>query len=218
MKGSWDKTELTIPGRIRNKFRYGLVLQAIANQLNRIGIRFSPYYWVQEGLLETRIPEITGNVSEYSVGLLGADEIKTLGDNPWGESVDKQLEDLKAGKICMGLKHKDEIASFMWINLRECTFKPAWIPLNNSEAYLSYMYTMEAYRGKNLAPYLRYRSYELLKEMGRPKIYSTTDYFNPSAFRYKEKLNARNLKLVLYIDLFNKLKWSINLKRYKYSG
>jgi hypothetical protein len=212
--GSWDKTELSLPEKIKNKFRHGLVLQAVANQLNRIGIRFSPYYWVQEGINSTDMPGIHGTISDYSVEFLDAEDIRTLGENPWGESVDKQLDDLKAGKICLGLKHNSEIASFMWINLNECSFKPARIPMKKDEAYLSNMYTMEAYRGKNLAPYLRFRSYEVLRNMGRVKIYSTTDFFNPSAVRYKEKLNARNLKLVLYIELFNKLRWSMTLKRF----
>ncbi len=35
--------------------------------------------------------------------------------------------------------YKDELASFMFINLKELTFTP--IPLKNDEAYLAYMYT-----------------------------------------------------------------------------
>jgi hypothetical protein len=213
-KASWDKTELTLLKKVRNKFRYGLVLQAVTNQLNRIGIRFTPYYWVQEGINDTDIPEIKGNGSDYTLGFLEAEEIKNLGNNPWGDSVKKQLADLNAGKKCLGLKYKDEIASFMWISFNECSFKPAWVLLKDDEAYLSYMYTMESFRGKNLAPYLRYRSYEFLKKMGRDKIYSTTEYFNPSASRYKEKLNAKKIKLVLFIEIFKKFKRSIILKRY----
>ena len=211
---SWDKTELTLLKKIINKFRYGLVLKAVTSQLNRIGIQFSPYYWVQEGINSTDIPEIKGNSSDYTVGFLEVEEIKNLGNNPWGDSVDKQLADLTAGKKCLGLKYKDEIASFMWISFSECSFKPALILLKEDEAYLSHMFTMESFRGKNMAPYLRYKSYEFLKKMGRDKIYSTTEYFNPSASRYKEKLNAKKIKLVLYIEIFKKLKWSTILKRY----
>lgn len=212
--GSWEKTELTLFQKIKNKFRHGLVLQAIANQLKRVGIQFIPYYWVQEGINNTEIPDIKGDISDYTVGFLEAEEIKNLGNNPWGNTVMQQLDDLKAGKKCLGMKHKEEIASFMWISFNECSYKPAWILLEDDEAYLSYMYTMESYRGKNLAPYLRFKSYEFLKNMGRDKIYSTTDYFNPSANRYKEKLNAKKIKLVLYIEIFKKLKCSIILKRY----
>jgi hypothetical protein len=211
---SWEKTELTLFKKIKNKFRYGLVLQAVTHLFNRIGITFTPYYWVLEGINYTDVPEIKGIITDYTLGFLEAEEIKTLGYNPWGESVNKQLDELKAGNKCLGLKHKDQIASFMWVNFKECSFEPAWILLKNDEAYLSSMYTMESYRGKNLAPYLRYKSYEFLKKMGRDKIYSVTEYFNPSANRYKEKLNAKNIKLVLYINLFKKLKWNIILRTY----
>jgi hypothetical protein len=62
------------------------------------------------------------------------------------------------------------------------------------------MYTMEPYRDKNLAPYLRYQSYGILNKTGRSKLYSVSEYFNSSSIKYKQKLNAKNLKLVLFID------------------
>ncbi len=48
--------------------------------------------------------------------------------------------------------------------------------------------------------------------MGRNKIYSVSIYFNSSAIRYKEKLNAKNIKLVLYIEIFKIIKWRFTLK------
>jgi hypothetical protein len=103
----------------------------------------------------------------------------------------------------------------MFINLAVCDFASLNLALKDDEAYLTYMFTMDSFRGKNLAPYLRYKSYEILKHMGRNKIYSVSVLFNSSAIRYKEKLNAKNLKLLLYIELFKRLKWSFTLKTYK---
>ncbi len=37
-------------GRLKNKIKYGLVLDSIRNQIARIGIKIVPYYWVQEGI------------------------------------------------------------------------------------------------------------------------------------------------------------------------
>jgi hypothetical protein len=73
---------------------------------------------------------------------------------------------------------------------------------------------MESHRGKNLAPYLRYKSYEILKELGRDKIYSASDSFNSPAIRFKEKLNAKKLKLILFVKIFNRIQWSFTLKSY----
>ena len=102
----------------------------------------------------------------------------------------------------------------MFINFAECDIKSKKIKLKKDEAYLTYMYTLKAYRGRNLAPYLRYKSYEILKEMGRDKIYSISSVLNSSAIRYKEKLNAKNMKLILYIEMFKKIKMTFKLKSY----
>jgi hypothetical protein len=74
---------------------------------------------------------------------------------------------------------------------------------------------MESRRGNNLAPYLVYKSYEILQAMGRDKIYSVTEYFNTSAIKYKRKLKIKRLELILFIRLFKKYHWSIKLKSYK---
>ena len=70
------------------------------------------------------------------------------------------------------------------------------------------------YRGKNLAPYLRYKSYEMLKEMGRDKLYSISEYFNSPAVKFKQKLNAKKLKIILFINLFNKFSRCFTVKTY----
>ena len=214
VKASDKKNEVTLLRRIRDKFKHGLVIHVIRNQLAKIGIVITPYYWVQEGVNHTEIPEIKGIASEYTVSFLEAEDIKMMGDNIRGYTVEELLADLNAGRKFLGLKHGDQIASIMYINLMECPFEPVSMPLKNDEAYLSHMHTVESFRGANLAPYLRYKSYDILKNMGRDKIYSATDFFNSSAIRYKEKLNAKNLKLVLYIRIFKRLKWSITLRTY----
>lgn len=208
------KRKVTVVKKIMGKIKHGLVLQSIKNQLARIGIKIFPYYWVQEGINPTKIPEIKGIVSDYTVEFIEAEEIKKIEENLTTYSMDGLLAYLNAGKKCLALKHKDEIASFLFINLKEVDFSSLNISLKNDEAYLTYMYTMDSFRGKNLAPYLRYKSYEIINKMGRDKIYSISEFFNSSAVRYKQKLNAKNLKLVLYIEIFKRLKWRFTLKTY----
>jgi len=200
--------------RISDKFRHGLVLQAIRNKLAGVGIELTPFYWVQEGINPTEVPVIKGTISEYMVRFLEDEEMKIIVEKARGYSEEELLSWLNEGRRCLALLHFENIASFMWINLKECKFKPIAMHLNEDEAYLTDMHTLESYRGKNLAPYLRYQSYDILKNMGRNKIYSVSEFFNSSAIKYKHKLNARNLKLVLFIQLFNKLKWSFTLKTY----
>ena len=208
------KGEETFLKKISNKFKYGLVLQAIRNQLARVGIVITPFYWVQEGMNFTKAPDIKGAITDYKVEFLEAEDLKNISDNIHGYSAALLLSDLEEGNLCLGLKHNNDIASFMWIYLKECSYMSVNISLKNDEAYLTSMYTIESFRGNNLAPYLRYKSYEILKKMGRDKIYSVSEFFNSSAIRYKQKLNAKNLKLVFYIQIFKRLKWSLTLKTY----
>ena len=50
--------------------------------------------------------------------------------------------------------------------------------------------------------------------MGRDKLYSISDSFNSPAVTFKKKLNAKKLKLILFVEFFNKFKRSYTLKSY----
>ena len=88
-------------------------------------------------------------------------------------------------------------------------------PLKDDEAYLCSAVTFRAYRGKNMAPFLRYELYKHLNQIGRTNFYSITEFFNTSAQKFKEKLGAKPIKLGLYVGLFNRWQWSITLKKYR---
>jgi len=209
------RTEFSVLKKIQIKFRYGMALQASSSILSRIGIEITPYYLFQEGINITEIPEIKGDVADYSFELLGPEDMKIIGAINFVKfSEAKLLSLLNAGEKCIAIKHKDEIAAFMWINFTEFSYKSTAVQLKSNEAYLYFMNTMETYKGKNLAPYLRYKSYEILNEMGRDKLYSISDYFNSPAVKFKAKLNSKKLKLIIDILIFKKLHWNFTLKSY----
>lgn len=209
-----EKVKISLFRKIMNTIRYGLVLQVIRNKLARIGIEITPYYWIQTGESTSVMPEIEGVLSDYSVEFIRESEMNVIAQNSSGYTEVEFLDRLKDGRQCLGLKYCGNIVAFLWINLKECDFKPHRIPLGNDEAYLTDMYTMEAYRGRNLAPYLRYRSYEILNKMGRNRIYSVVEFFNSSAKNYMKKTNARFIKLMLFINLFNRIKRSYTIRTY----
>ncbi|MCK5707823.1 MAG: hypothetical protein KAI43_09225 [Candidatus Aureabacteria bacterium] len=206
-KNIWEK--------IQDKFRYGLILQSIKNRLEIMGILwFTPYYIVQEGIGEIVIPEAKCDLSDYSLEFFEPVDMKAIGEEKCGYSEERMIAMLEEGKKCYGMKFNGEIAVFMWIDLKECHYRPSRVPLEKSEAYLFHMYTMYPHRGKNLAPYLRYKCYEMLREMGRDTFYSVTEYFNSASMKFKQKLKAKPLKLIFYIELFRKLRWSFTIKKY----
>lgn len=200
--------------KIINKIRYGMTFQVINNRLAKLGIIIKPYYLFQEGLNYAQSPEIKENITDYHCAFLGPDDMKGVAKGKTGLSEKEYLSFLSEGQKCLAVKYRDDIAAFMWINLNEFRFKEVIYTLDHQEAYLWNMFTMEPFRGMNLAPYLRYESYEVLQDMGRYKLYSISEYFNTPAINFKKKLNARILKLELYINLFKKRHWNITLKKY----
>jgi len=196
------------------KVRYGMVVQVLKRRIIRMGIEISPYYLFREGMENSAIPAIKGLESDYSFGTLLSADMERMENNGSGLTPENFLDFFKAGQKCIGIKHEGKVAAFMWINFSELKHKAFLLQLKCNEAYLLNMFTMEAYRGKNLAPYLRYKSYELLHEMGRDTLYSISEYFNTPAIKFKRKLNARILKLSLYIRIFKKFERDFTLKTY----
>jgi hypothetical protein len=211
-----ENSKVSFLKKIQTKVRYGLTMFNINNLiLKKIGITFTPYILFQEGINFSEITEFKRLPSEYSFELLGPEDMKIIGTLDIGFSEEELLTRLCAGENCIGLKHNNEIAAFMWINFKEYSgYSSTPTHLKNNEAYLRFMYTVKSYRGKNLAPYLRYKSYETLNESGRDVLYSISDYFNSPAVKFKKKLNAKKLKIMLYIKLSHKLSWNFTLKSF----
>jgi GNAT superfamily N-acetyltransferase len=201
-----------------SRMRYGLTLFSIRNILSRTGIDLEFYYWVKEGF-KNFIPEnIKRKESEYLCKELSFEETKGAVLNSSGINIplENLKENLTNGQVCLGLIHDNEILAYMFIETKDFVFRNKKIILNKDEAYLSMMYTFEKHRGKNIAPYLRSKSYEKLREKGINGIYSITAYFNTSSKKFKKKLNAKNLKLFFSINLFHIYQKHFLIKSYKY--
>jgi hypothetical protein len=202
--------------KLRSKMQYGLTMNSVRLLLMKIGIDISPYYWFREGALLTEEPRIKGSKEEYTVGLLGPQDMEYLEklDLGWSRSRDRIQGLLDGTEKCIAIKHNGEIAAFMWMNLKEFRYKSTLQELTADEVYLTDMFTVKSYRGLNLAPYLRYKSYLLLRELNRNFFYSISICFNTPAIRFKEKLNARKMKLVFLMRFFNRYQMSFVIKKY----
>ena len=167
-----------------HRIRHGLFLFTLRNALTRIGLDIEPYYWYKE--------------------------IKNGAEKP-----KKELEqNLSMGQICIGLKRGKEIAALLFVDLQDFVFKGRSFKIKDKEGYLLNVYTFQAYRGKNLATYLRYHCFELLENYSVEELYSIVSYFNTSSIKVNEKLNAQKLKLYLYIGLLKRYHWNFLLRDY----
>lgn len=199
---------------IWNRIRHGMFIYSLINLLTRFGLDLGPYIWVQEGVSEIEPPVIRGSSDGFSLQYLNLDEVKEISKLSSGANVEKNVNYILNGQKCIGLKKGEEIAAYMFIEFNDFVFCGRNFPLKNNEVYLLNMYTFEAFRGKNIAPYLRNESYKLLGEQGIDTFYSITDYFNKASIKFKKKLKAKNLKLYFYIRLIKKFEWNFLLWRY----
>lgn len=202
--------------KISKAIRYGTLFQSLHRRVHRMGINIFPYYLVREQPSEVSLSEFKGNLEEYDfqfLSLQDTEEIRKTEIKRVGE--DQFREWLKKGWKCMGVKHSGKVVAYNWIDLEECHYSGHRFRLKDNEAYLFNMYTLSLYRGKNIAAHLRNETYKALKDMGKNTFYSISEVFNRPSIKFKKKLNAKFIKLCLFIELFKKFRWNLTLKKYK---
>ena len=180
-------------------------------------VLFVPFYLTKEGLDNQTGAEVKPKIKIDDWGLvyLGASDMKQVSETPGVKETEQDLlKRLEAGCLCLGLKNGSTIVAHMWCNLSMCDSPLLGFPLKQNEAYLTGARTLEAYKGKNIAPYLRYHFYKLLHEMGRTELYSVTEYFNKSAIKFKEKLGARQAGFYVHLCFLKRHRTVILLRRY----
>ena len=198
---------------ITKRIQDGQVLFSIRNLLIRVGIHIGPYYWVREGAYPIDEPKIKLDPTKCEVSYFSLKELEEIKktETSFGSDFTGLIRD---GQKCLGIKFDNEIATFMFIQYDDLLFRGRKFRLNENEVYLQNMFTYDKFRGKNLAPYLRFHCYQLLNKEGIDKIYSVTTYFNKSAINFKKKLKAKNLKLNLYLIFLKKYTWNFTLRDY----
>ncbi|WP_282124447.1 hypothetical protein [Algibacter mikhailovii] len=191
----------------------GLLWHGIRNRLAKIGLDFMPYYW-EIGTIDIPPPKIRANASKYELSLFGEKEITFIKNNVIGIEHKDLMHDLKNGETCLGIKYEKTIAVYSFAKSEPFSFRGRNFSIKPNEAYIHSTYTFEAFRGQNLAPYLRYQSYIYLKNRGINTYYSISEYFNKPTLRYKQKLKIQPLKLYLSVILFKKWEFNFTLKSY----
>jgi hypothetical protein len=179
----------------------------------RFGISINPYWIEVEGLHLANEPDIRDDKVHYRIGPVDKSVVLELYENLYWNTAELK-ERLTSDYHSIGLFREDALTAFMLMRYKSFTFKGNHISLSENEAYLENMYTYEDYRGRSLAPYLRYQGYKLLKSEGKTRCLSITQYYNKSSRKFKAKLNAEHSELWLNIGLFNKTTWNFLLKRY----
>ncbi len=180
-------------------------------------VLFVPFYLTREGLDNQTGAEVNPKmkIDDWGLVYLPASDMKQVSETPGVKETEQDLvKRLEAGCLCLGLKNGSTIVAHMWCNLSMCDSPLLGFPLKQNEAYLTGARTLEEYKGKNIAPYLRYHFYKLLHKMGRTELYSVTEYFNKSAIKFKEKLGARQAGFYVHLCFLKRYRTVILLRRY----
>lgn len=205
-----------IIGKIWSKSHHGLLINTLRVKLALKGIIIQPYFLVQEQLFENLGKQFETGFEEFETGFLEPEDMCSVSTSrKWSRTEKHYLKLLEEGKKCFGVKCNSELAAFMWVDLKECNFDSNRFALKQDCAYLFDAWTLEHFRGRRIAPYMRYQCYKALNQLGRNKYYSITEYFNTPAAKFKKRLGAKNIKLGLVIKLFGKYHWVWELKRYE---
>lgn len=187
------------------------VVPGILRRLRRIGVVVEPFLVVREG--EQAVdPDLSK--TDYDFGFLteaDIDELIRLEPNPTCETV---REWFREGKLCFGVKDGPRVLAKMWCDIKSFNYPPNFRELAGDEVYLYAAYADPAYRGRNLVPMMRDACYASLRQMGRVKFLSYTEYYNYAARRFKAKLGARDEVLRLHLGLFGLWSKTMTLKHY----
>lgn len=195
---------------------YGFALGMIIDIVSKLGLRIEPYRVYLEGLDKATAPDFPSGLGGCDIRFLDASHMGEIALMPGRNlSEDDLLDRLRAGTLCLGVKCRGAIVAFTWCNLNECTFeKHRLFSLAAHEASLFDAYTVESFRGRDLAPWMRYRCYEEMSRLGRNRCYSVTVVFNAPALRFKQKLGAQALELGVFVEILRRWRFHTRLSRY----
>ena len=212
--------------KIRQKYRDGQLTEAVVEKVKAVLIRrlhqvlkLTPFILYQEGISRDDWQSTANDFNQYEIGFLDYEDIKEIAAiEPHYEwlTIEKLSAGLKNGEKFFGAKYRGKIVSFSWARFESSDDPFYRFPLRENEVYFWYSYTVSSFRGKGIAPYLRRKFYNELHKLGRDTFHSITHCSNKPAVRFKEKLNAKPLKLFIRIRLLKKWSWSWKIKNYRY--
>jgi hypothetical protein len=207
---------VNIAKEIISRLRYGLTTQSFVSLLRRFGLYIAPFYLHQEGMFGQEWQASNHTLNEYDFGFLGPEDMNEVANSERKVSEKELLARLDAGKKCFAAKYHGQLAAYTWCDFESCHDEFYKFKLKENEVYLFGAHTLTPFRGKNLAPYLRFKCYKALEALGRNNFYSITHYFNKPSIRFKKKLHAKSLMLGFYVGILKKWSWSWKIKDYHY--
>jgi hypothetical protein len=203
--------------RLAERARREGLLSAFLACLRKLNIDIRPFYYLKETLSADVPQQFTKAPEGFEVSVFGFDDVLEISKMEERKGyVDEQyvIDKFNNGDTCVGIKFQGKIAGFAWHSVRAMKMYLYSTEMKPNEAYLFDMYTLKQFRGHNLAPVLRYKSYQLLKEAGKDTFYSIVECFNVASLKVKKKLGAQKVFFGVYTRILKQKPRTFILKRY----
>ena len=199
---------------LRNFWMRISACKPVRRGLDTLGMSVVPYYLFLEKKSFADLSHSGKHLRGYKTGLLGPEDMALVAAIP-GRQVPEPVfqKRLQRGDICCGIKHEGVLVSFVWAAMDAAEAYFGRMPMKPTEAYLFDAFTRVDYRGRGLAPFLRWHLYGELEKRGRVDLYSYSLYSNRPAVRFKRKLNARTIAWGLHIQALNHYHFNLQMGR-----
>ena len=181
--------------RLRERVRYGLLRQELADRLDRAGIYCHSYYVVQDFAVAS--PDEGDQPEPGELAQLDASQAALVAGLPCRPRPLEQVVRRMQTCACFGVLVDGELAGYSWAGFEVVPTvigKGVLFELDDRGAYLFDTYVARAHRGRRLAQWLRARVHRALVELGRDRIYSLTSAYNSGARKFKARLGAVELE------------------------
>ena len=182
-------------------------------------IQLIPYYIMEEFYIDQQKLNVPLEKEDLEIGILTRDDMELLGNHEESPVTTQELiRLLEGGCLCLAVRYKGEIAAYSWCDIKYLSYKGRIVALKRNEAYLFDARTYKAFRGKNLAPYVRYELCKLLNKQGIERFFSMTIWSNTASMKFKQKLGAKPITLFLYVGLLRKYHLHFRLRNIAHAG
>jgi hypothetical protein len=180
-----------------------------------LGANITPFYLSQKEIRGTSEDTEQTLPPDISIRFLNEKDVKTIAAMPGREAPEEpSCQRLSDGMWCLGLFEGKQLVSFIWCNLRDCTYKGNKFTLKADEAYVEGLYTLPGHRGRSKAFLLENHTFNVLAAHGRTKIIGATERFNTPAVRYRRKLKTKIIASGIYVELFRRWSHTFCFKRW----
>jgi GNAT superfamily N-acetyltransferase len=177
---------------VLERLRREPLAQLLLDGLGRFGLSIQPFYLFEESMPPGGPPAVDSPLSSAVVRPLGPADMESVSSIARsGLTAEFFQARLRNGNGCLGMFDGGQLIAFSWYDLQECNHEGWRFPLREDEAYLFDAFTLAHWRGRGVAPYLRYRVYRILAQAGRTRCFSVSIRTNRPAIRFKQKLGAK---------------------------